>query len=254
MKKKRVWIKFSELSSSDKVFRIINLVLMVAISCACFGMAIYYGTVADPRNRLPSAITMGFVVLLPLLAELIFRMRFNSIIFLAVELYALVAGFFGSVMGGYQRFDWLDIVVHTMMGYIACLIAIFVISRITDYKKLNVWTVILFCFCFSLALELCWELMEWFSDLFLGQVAQGFKATDSLGNLVLDERGRSAPFVTDTMEDILCNTCGAIVFCLHYLIAKLSKVSLGMKTIEKGLTERKVKYIEIEDKKEKTGN
>ena len=237
VKKKRVRIKFSELSKNEKIFRVINLVFMALLSLTCVAFAIYHGIIKDPYNRMVASVTMAVASLAPFLIELIFRIRLNPIIFIGVEIYAAIAGLFGSVLRGYTILPWFDAVVHTIMGYMVAMMGIFIISRLINYKKLNPWLVLLFCFCFSLAIELVWELCEWFSDLFLGQTAQGPKVE---GN---------APLVTDTMEDILCNTCGAIIFMLHYIIGKFSKASLGIKAIENGLTSQRMKYVELEDGK-----
>lgn len=220
--------KFKELKKGDQIFRIINVVFMVLQFLACIGMGIYYLTIGDPENRVFSCFGIAVLVILPYLAELIFRFRLPGLIFLFYQLYVLFAGFIGSVLNVYYLASWYDLIIHTLAGYVFALLGIFVVSRLENYSKLNKWTIVIFCFCLSLACELIWELLEWFVDNCLGQTAQGPVA-----------EGYNAPLVTDTMVDILCNFCGAIVFSVQYIIGKSTKATLGTKFFEKQLVKEK---------------
>ena len=213
--------KFNELSKGNKAFRIVNLVIAVLMLAASI-VALVLNLKPDRHREL---VTIGVLILtiLPYILELIIRKRIANTILFAYQLYIIVAGVVGAVYDIYYEVFWFDRVVHTLMGYVAAMLGIFIISRVTKYEKLNVLTVVLFCFFFSLAVELVWELFEWFSDNFLGQTAQGGAFPGDV------------PLVTDTMEDILCNFSGAVIFCLHFIIGKFSKASLGIKSIESQL-------------------
>ena len=217
------WIKFRELSKNDKIFRVINLLIMLAQFVACLIFGFYYIAVGRD-DRLFASFGIGILVLAPLLIEYIFRHRFSNVVFLCTEFYILLAGFMGCVLDLYNLTNWFDIVVHILAGYVFALLGIFVIARLNKYSSLNIWTVIVFCFCFTMACELIWELLEWFADNCLGQTSQG--------DFV---EGYNAPLVTDTMIDILCNFGGGIVFCLHYLLGKYCPHSLGIRFFEKEL-------------------
>lgn len=220
--------KFKELKKGDQIFRIINVVFMVLQFLACIGMGIYYLTIGDPENRVFSCFGIAVLVILPYLAELIFRFRLPGLIFFGYQIYVLFAGVIGSVFNVYYLASWYDLIIHTLAGYVFALLGIFVVSRLENYSKLNKWTIVIFCFCLSLACELIWELLEWFVDNCLGQTAQGPIA-----------EGHNAPLVTDTMVDILCNFCGAIVFSVQYIIGKSTKATLGTKFFEKQLVKEK---------------
>lgn len=220
--------KFKELKKGDQIFRIINVVFMVLQFLACIGMGIYYLTIGDPENRVFSCFGIAVLVILPYLAELIFRFRLPGLIFFGYQIYVLFAGVIGSVFNVYYLASWYDLIIHTLAGYVFALLGIFVVSRLENYSKLNKWTIVIFCFCLSMACELIWELLEWFVDNCLGQTAQGPIA-----------EGHNAPLVTDTMVDILCNFCGAIVFSVQYIIGKSTKATLGTKFFEKQLVKEK---------------
>lgn len=217
------WVKFKDLQKNDKIFRIINLLLMFAQFVSCIALGIYY-IVVGREDRLFASFGIAALVLVPCLAEYIFRHRMSNIIFFSIQFYILFAGFVGCVLDAYNQIWWFDLIVHLLAGYVFALLGIFVISRLDNYKKLNVWLVLAFCFCFTMTCELIWELLEWFGDNCLGQMSQGKPAV-----------GYDVPLVTDTMQDILCNFIGGIVFCLHFLIGKLSRHSLGINFYEKEL-------------------
>lgn len=222
MRKQRV--KFKDLSKRDKIFRIVNLVLMLAIVAVSIGLGIYYGVTGDKYNRLAACITMAILAIVPYLVELIFRTRLSNILFFGLEIYLVFAGIVGSLLRVYVTLFWYDMFVHTLMGYLVAMLGIFIISKLGDYSKLSPWLIAVFCLLFSLSIELIWELCEWFSDLFVGQTAQGDKIP-----------GYGAPLVTDTMEDILCNFSGALIFFLHYVISKATHKSLGIHAMEREL-------------------
>lgn len=210
--------KFSDLTKGNKVFRIINLFLSLCMLVASI-VALILNLYPD-RHRTLVTVAMIVLTILPYIIELIMRKRFSNTILFAYLLYMIVAGIIGAVYDVYYQVFWYDRVVHTLMGYVATMLGLFVLSKLTDYKKLSVLAVIVFCFTFSLAVEFIWELFEWFSDLFLGQTAQGGAFPGDI------------PLVTDTMEDLLCNFSGTIIFLIHFIIGKISKVSLGIKSIE----------------------
>ena len=190
------WVKFKDLQKNDKIFRIINLLLMFAQFVSCIALGIYY-IVVGREDRLFASFGIAALVLVPCLAEYIFRHRMSNIIFFSIQFYILFAGFVGCVLDAYNQIWWFDLIVHLLAGYVFALLGIFVISRLDNYKKLNVWLVLAFCFCFTMTCELIWELLEWFGDNCLGQMSQGKPAV-----------GYDVPLVTVTMQDILCNFIG----------------------------------------------
>ena len=218
-----------ELKSKDqRILRTINIVFMVLQSLFCVTLAIYYSQIGDPNNRLFSCIMMAIASLIPFAIELIFRFRFPGLMFLFYQIYLLFAGTIGSALNVYYIVSFYDIIIHCLAGYVFALLGIFVLSKTTKYSKQTILFVALFCFLFSMACELIWELIEWTADNLFGQTAQG---------LPIDEYG--VPLVTDTMQDMLCNFAGGIVFVLHYVIGKIlakkDKCSLGINFYERDL-------------------
>jgi len=244
MKKRRDWIDFEELSNEDKKFRIINLSLMILMLVVAISFLLHFIVIGDPNNRIVATISIICFTLLPFVAERILRLRLNNILFLLYLAYLFLAGFLGSVLNFYNisflnMKSWYDVFIHTFAGYCFCFVGIFLLARVEKYSKLNVWTIAIFAFSFTLAVELVWELMERFADICLGQTAQGIKVD-----------GTNSPLLSDTIVDLLCNFTGGIIFVFHYLIGKKSKFSFGIDFIENEIAYKPFISPAITDKDE----
>ena len=214
--------KYIPMTKKEKIFRWCNIAFDVAIMLAGVALAIYYRSIGDPNNRFFISLGMlGFGVL-PFIYELISRAKLTNSVFLIFNIYLLVAGLLGGALNGYNTYFWLDRVVHFIMGYMMAMLGLFIICRTKHNTKMHYLMVALFCLAFSLFIEAIWEIGEWTADNLFNQTAQGAK---------IGEYG--APLVTDTMEDICCNTGGALLFVLHYLTSKWSKKNLLISSMEK---------------------
>ena len=222
--KRKNWVKFKDLNKREKIFRVTNLIVMLLLFVACVAMAIYYKFVYDPNDRIIPAVCIAILSLLPVLFELIFGRRINNVVFLIIELYLIFAGLIGSVLNVYYVVNWYDIIIHILMGYFVAILGIFVAGKIGNYSKYNVLFVAVFCLCFSLAVEVLWEIFEWGADNLFNQTMQGEKI-----------EGYGQPLIFDTMLDMVCNTVGALIFFAQYLIGKLSKFKFGINFIENNL-------------------
>ena len=221
---KRNWKPFASLDKREKILRCINLVLMLGFFFA--SMSIMFVSVArgDYDRTFMTSIVMEVLFILPLLIELIFGRRLSNVVTICYVSYIILAGFVGSLLRVYYTFNGYDKIIHVLFGYVFSMPAIFLISLCQDYKKLNPITIALFCFFFSLSLELLWEILEFSIDRLLGQTMQG-----------LPIEGYGAPIVTDTITDMICNTSGALLFFIHFLIGRKTKCNLGINQIEKEL-------------------
>ncbi len=218
---KNNWIKFNNLPKKDKIFRIINILVTICLfmtSCAFF---IYYLVDGDIEKRAFICAGCMVVYLLPYLYELIFRRRISNMVLLFFNIYVFLSAFLGSVVNLYQKISWYDIFIHVLAGYTFAVLGLLFASRVTDYNKTSPWKIALICLVFTLTIEYFWEIIEWTIDNIVGITAQGPRVP-----------GYKAPLVTDTMEDLVCNLSGGILFCIQLLIGKLTKFSLGIKFYE----------------------
>ena len=68
-----------------------------------------------------------------------------------------------------------------------------------------------------------WEVFEFSGDQLIGNNAQGDPVTLPDGQIIRP--------VADTMEDIICNLCGALAFVIHYAAHAISRRSLGFNAL-----------------------
>lgn len=237
---KRNWKPFASLKKQEKALRCVNLVLMIGFFFASMAIMILSMTRGDYGRLFMSSIVMQVLFALPLLLELIIGRRISNIVTFCYTIYVVLAGFVGSLLSVYYSFSAYDKIVHVLFGYIFSMPAIFLISLCQDYKKFKPITVALFCLFFSLSLELLWEILEFGIDRLLGQTMQGMPI-----------EGYGVPIVTDTITDMICNTSGALIFFIQYLIGKKTKLGLGIKQIENELVYVK-KQEQIEETIEQT--
>lgn len=235
---KRNWKPFVSLTKQEKALRCINLVLMLGFFLASLGIMISCVIKGEQGRLFMSSIVMEVLFLLPLLLELIIGKRISNIITLCYVVYVVLAGFVGSLLGVYYTFGGFDKIVHVLFGYVFSMPAILLLSLCQDYKKFKPITIALFCLFFSLSLELLWEILEFGIDRVFGQTMQGSPI-----------EGYGVPIVTDTITDMICNTAGALIFFIQFLIGKKTKLNLGIRHIEKELVITKTeneKQIESE--------
>jgi len=214
-------VKFRDLKFRTRIYRILNLSLNFAIILFLAGLAVYYFLTNNTDNRQYASIGVIGFSFLPLVFELIFRKRIPNTMYLFVNIYIIFAGVIVSALSFYANIAWFDIVIHSFMGYFAGAVGLFVLCASGDEKTMKIWTIALFCLSFSLFVEGVWELFEFAIDLI-------FPTMEMQG---VNFEGQAFPLVTDTMVDIFCNFCGAVVFVLHFVLAKLTKKNLGIESM-----------------------
>lgn len=229
------------MSKNQKIVRWVLIAFDFAIMLTGLAMAIYWQVVGDPQNRFLASIGIFCFGFIPFIYELISWGRVPNSVFLIFDIYLAIAGLWGATFNGYNTFEWLDIVVHLIMGYAVSMFGLFLLCRTKQNKTMHYVTLGLFCVCFSLFVECVWEVCEWFVDNFFGQTAQGFPI-----------EGYDVPLVTDTMIDIVCNLSGALLFLIHYLVGKATKNKYLF--IEKIEEEFSNKYILFEKSNKKINN
>ncbi len=228
MKTRKNWVRFKDLDKKNKIFRIVNLILMIGLFIASLTISITGKVVKDDSRLFMSGLTMAALFILPPIIELIIGRRISNILVLAYTVYVALSGFVGSLLSIYYIVPGFDKMVHALCGYIMAAVGILVISLCQDYKSLKISTVVVFCVIFSLSIEYVWELFEFIIDRLLNQTMQGAP---------IEEYGY--PLIIDTITDMFCNLGGALIFAAHFLIGKLTKCSLGINYIEKELVIKK---------------
>lgn len=205
--------------NKTKAFRLINILISVLFCLATIGMIIYYAVAGDPNKRITISIGIAVMFLLPYLLELIFRFRFGNITVLIYTAFVIFSGFVGATLNVTYMFDWFNKVCHTIYGYLACFIGLFLLIKSKHYEKLSPLFIVIFCMLTSISTHALWEIWEFGCDNIIGTIAQGEKINGL------------APYVTDTMTDIIVNLVGAIVFAIQYTIYHKCKTNFMLKAV-----------------------
>lgn len=156
----------------------------------------------------------------------------------------------GTALRLYDVYEWYDVLQHTSWGATLALIAatgLNIIMKKSNYTRLAPLLFAFCCFCFSMTVGAVWEICEYTGDRLIGMNSQksvyaystlgteGFRDEaadyfsqnvvfynnmpedwvdtngDGEGDTLMQRTGRLYdPGLVDIMEDIICNTCGAI--------------------------------------------
>lgn len=183
------------------------------------------------ENRFPVLAGNALLWLVPFAGRALFRDKIGDAMWAIFVIFAFLASFLGSVEGLYGSVWWYDLAMHTAFGYLGCFVGLFFACKLADIRRLRPFFIVLFCFAVSLMFGALWEIFEFTGDQLLGNAAQGAHIPDGNGGWFIDVR--------DTMEDIICNTAGALAFAVHYAAHALSGRSLLLEGAKRDFSPKK---------------
>ena len=208
------------------VFRVTVLILCGILSLFVFSLFLRIViTEKDPYNKFMTTLLVTLLFALPIAVHFLLGDLISDFTIAFYAAFLFLASFLGQVLRFNNYFPWYDKFAHFTFGYVACIIGLFLLCKLSDYTKHSPALVAVYVFCVSMCLAALWEIMEFISSEFLGQTAQGAPQQTVDGNYVVD--------ITDTMLDIICNLGGAVVFLIHFFIHKLTGKSLLIDAIVK---------------------
>lgn len=199
--------------------RLAVYLISAALFIAMAVIAVRQGMAGWPEEGPAVVLGNAALWLVPFVLGPLLRRYIGDSLWLLFVVFAFFASFLGTIMRFYENIWWYDLAMHTVFGYIGCLIGLFFACKLADIYALRPLLIALFCFCVSLMFAALWEVFEFAGDLLLGNNAQGDPVQTVTGELFIP--------VNDTMEDIICNLTGAVLFLLHYGLHRLSRRSLG---------------------------
>jgi len=161
---------------------ILRLTLVIAIAIGVLNqrwLLVFSTSLVLVLTYLPYFIERRYKIYLPI--------EFESVIILFI--YASL--FLGEIRSYYAKFWWWDIVLHTSSS-IAIGFAGFLILYVLYYKyridSKPIWLVI-FAFCFGLAIGSLWEIFEFSMDHLAGTSMQKSGLRDTMADLIVDAIG-----------------------------------------------------------------
>lgn len=192
-------------------------------------------------ERLLLAFGTLLFVLIPEILERLLRCKINIVVYLIAVLYAM-----GSMMGHCWKFYYTipcwDKLLHLCGGVMFVILGVYLFERLSQGKANHVSAVI-FALCFSLAISVLWEFVEYGADLFLGMDMQDDTVVNGITSYLLGtEKGMTGSIsnihsvtvngmplpvdgyidvgLHDTMLDMLLESLGALITCVLVLLDK----------------------------------
>ena len=123
---------------------------------------------------------------------------------IVITLFIFAAQVLGEMRGFYTSVPWWDLMLHTISGTVLGMIGFLFVYLLNEKGDANVnlspTFVIIFAFCFALAIGVFWEFFEYGSDRLLGYNMQRFRLPGEDG-------------LVDTMNDLIVDAVGAGIAC-----------------------------------------
>ena len=187
------------------------------------------------------ALATPFMLLLPTIAEKLFRCKVSLPIFIFGLVYAM-GPMLGQCWKLYYLTNWWDKALHISGGVMFALVGWFVCQKLTGDTQKKVIAA-LFALCFSVALAAVWEFIEFGADQLCGMDMQNDRiithivsydlgpapgvlgSIDSIGQVSID--GVSLPFagyldigLHDSMWDMILESLGALITAIICYFSK----------------------------------
>ena len=220
---------------SEKIIKTTGTTLV-----AIFAVATVFILLTDGQlDRLLLAIATVFLAMLPAALEKLFYCRISLPVYIFALLYAI-----GPMLGHcwylYYTISWWDKLLHICGGVMFAILGAFFFDKLTQGKQKPI-TSALFALCFSMAIAMVWEFMEFGADLFLGMDMQDDMVVTHLTSYLLGYaigitgsieniqsvvvNGITLPGyidigLIDSMLDMLLESLGALVTFLLLLLDK----------------------------------
>lgn len=263
---KALWVEeeYGQLKRGHKVNLVLWWILVVMTALVFFSgvasvvMFLIDDSLASLETTL-NQLLMSVLALLCFFAFVIFRKRFKLHIpsYLLVVIYLFIFAHFilGEVYRVYDSSILFDKILHTTGGVVIACIGISVAYALSDSGssrvRLSPFFVVLFAFCFALAIEYVWELFEYGVDRIINANMQRWKDSiigyDEAGNAITSVPWGSG--LNDSMQDMIVNIIGAFSVCLIFYFV-LSKKPEWMRSnlIVSDRTLHEIAVLNVEEK------
>ncbi len=209
----------------------------------CLFSLVYFTVKKEDKNALMSGISILYAVL-PLLAQKLFKLRIDGILYLFVTAYT-ISPLLGYAYDLYYATDWWDDAMHAFAGVLFAMFGAYLPTLFCKNHKIS-FPFRAFCaFFFSVAVAGLWEIVEFSMDTFFATDMQkdtlltsarpSYLLSELLGcpmgelgewesaQIAVD--GQVLPYyidlgLIDSMQDIFIETLGAAVYTALYCAFK----------------------------------
>ena len=189
------------------------------------------------------------LLIVPSLVQLTFRVELPTTLEIIVLTFIFAAEILGEVQEFYLLIPMWDTVLHTMNGFLAAAIGFSLVELLNRSERvafdLSPFFMALVALCFSMTIGVVWEFFEFGMDTFLHFDMQKDTVIHVIRSVTLDPAGRNVPYtisgitdvvvqgqelgvggyldigLIDTMQDLIVNFIGAVVFSVFgYIYVK----------------------------------
>ncbi len=182
------------------------------------------------------------LLVMPSLIQVTFKVELPTTLEIIILVFIFAAEILGEISEFYLVFPFWDSVLHTLNGFLAAAIGFSMVdllnrSEKTIFNLSPIFTAIA-AFCFSMTIGVVWEFFEFGMDQIAGYDMQKDTVIHTIRSVTLDPAGRNVPYVIgnitetvvngqelglggyldigliDTMQDLIVNFIGAVVFSI----------------------------------------
>ncbi len=171
---------------------------------------------ADISRNIFVALQAVILILLslgPSYAEKKFKIEIPDFMESIFLVFIIAALFLGEVAEFFVRIVWWDDMLHTISGLLVAIVGFSIInSAVKNPNKkivINPFVIAIFVFCFSMTVEIIWELIEYTIDTFSSS-SNMLRTVDSV--TLVPFEGLFA--IKDTMHDIILNVIAALTISI----------------------------------------
>ena len=230
----------SETPARKKIppLRLAVYIASAAMTAVMLALTIYRIATDTTQGRTAVLVSNTLLWLIPFVCRPLFKDGIGDAVYAVFVVFSFLAAFLGSVLGFYGSVWWYDLAMHFAFGYLGGIIGLFFVCKLEKIGNLRHVFVIFVCFAVSLMFAALWEVFEFTTDVLLGGTAQGFPVE------LAD--GTTGTLVNDTMEDIICNLCGAVLFAVHYAAHVFSGKSLLLDTMKRDFSQKRAEKTQTD--------
>lgn len=194
-----------------------------------------------------------FLFLMPFIIEEQFNISISPSMQIIILLFIFSAEILGEIQSFYLKFEYWDVILHTINGFLMGAIGFSLIDLLNTSEKISIkltpFFVVFTAFCFSMTIGVMWEFFEFGMDKVLLTDTQKDTWVETVRTVEFGKTNKVETFniesvevngkkwpgyldigLNDTMNDMIVNFLGAITFSV---LGYISLIKRGKQGIEK---------------------
>lgn len=230
-----------EIKTIEKKERIFRFVLWAVLEAFAVFSLVRVAVEGHATKILMGVFTM-LLLTLPFVAAKVFKLQLNLAFFIFCELYA-VGPMLGHIYKLYYYTKWWDDLLHTAGGVVFAIFGAYLAKFISKNNEPSLLMKAIFALCFSMAIAVAWEFIEYSCDAIFGSDMQNDTIVSFIHSyLIGPEMGQTGSIegitdvivnghslglggyldigLHDTINDMFVETLGAVVYTVIYIIDK----------------------------------